>query len=88
MKKRYDEMVKELRSEPATLVLGKKGITEEFVEEVKRQLKRKKVIKIRMLKSALAEQSMDELASAIAIKANSQLLETRGYTMLLARKHF
>lgn len=88
MKEKYGEMVKELRSEPATLILGKKGVTEEFVEEVKRQLKRKKVIKIRMLKSVLAEKSMDELASAIAIKANSRLLETRGNTMLLARKHF
>nr|MDO8080770.1 YhbY family RNA-binding protein [Candidatus Freyarchaeota archaeon] len=88
MKKKYSEIIKELRSEPATLILGKKGITEEFIEEVKRQLKRKRVIKIRTLKSVLAEQSMDELASAIAIKAKSQLLEARGYTMLLARKHF
>lgn len=88
MKKKYSELIIEMRSEPATLILGKKGLTEEFIEEVKRQLKRKRVIKIRTLRSLLAEQSMDELARAIAIKANSQLLEIRGYTMLLARKHF
>jgi RNA-binding protein len=88
MKKRNSEIIKELRSGSATLILGKNGVTEEFIEEVKRQLKRKKVIKIRALKSVLVEQSVEELASEIAAKANSQLLETRGYTMLLARKRF
>ena len=68
--------------------MGKNGVTEEFIEEVKRQLKRKKVIKIRALRSVLAKQSIDEVASEIAAKAKSQLLEIRGYTMLLARKRF
>ncbi|MEM2143892.1 MAG: YhbY family RNA-binding protein [Candidatus Jordarchaeaceae archaeon] len=88
MNKEYNEITKKLRSEPATLILGKKGLTEEFIGEVKRQLKRRKVIKIKTLKSVLAEKSMNEIASEIAMKANSRILETRGHTMLLARKKF
>jgi RNA-binding protein len=88
MKKRNSEIIKELRRGSATLILGKNGVTEEFIEEVKRQLKRKKVIKIRALKSVLVKQSIDEIAMEIAAKAKSQLLEIRGYTMLLARKRF
>ncbi|MEM3526170.1 MAG: YhbY family RNA-binding protein [Candidatus Jordarchaeaceae archaeon] len=87
MEKGYSEIVKTLRHEPAVLMLGKKGLTEDFIKEVERQLKGKKVIKIRVLKSMLAEKSVDELASAIAIKTNSQLLETRGHTILLAKRH-
>ncbi len=88
MKKKDSEIIKELRSGSATLILGKNGVTEEFIEEVKRQLKRKKVIKIRALKSVLIEQNMEKLASEIAAKAKSQLLETRGCTMLFAKKRF
>ena len=87
MKKGKSELVKEVRSKSAKIILGKKGITNEFIEEVKRQLKREKIIKIRVLRSVLAEKSMDELTSEIATKTKSQLLETRGYTMLLARRH-
>jgi len=88
MKRRNSEIIKDIRSKSAALILGKNGVTEEFIEEVKRQLKRKKVIKIRALRSVLAKQSIDEVASEIAAKAKSQLLEIRGYTMLLARKRF
>ncbi len=87
MKKGKNEMVKEVRSQSATIILGKKGVTDEFIEEVKRQLKRKKAIKIRVLRSILAVKGMDELTSEIATKTKSQLLETRGYTILLARRH-
>lgn len=80
-------MVKEVRSQSATIILGKKGVTDEFIEEVKRQLKRKKAIKIRVLRSILAVKGMDELTSEIATKTKSRLLETRGYTILLARRH-
>ncbi len=87
MKKGKNEMVKEVRSQSATIILGKKGVTDEFIEEVKRQLKRKKAIKIRVLRSILAVKGMDELTSEIATKTKSRLLETRGYTILLARRH-
>jgi RNA-binding protein len=87
MKKGKNEMIKEVRSQSATIILGKKGVTGEFIEEVKRQLKRKKVIKIRVLRSILAVKGMDELTSEITIKTGFQVLETRGYTILLVRRH-
>ncbi|WXG40580.1 MAG: YhbY family RNA-binding protein [Candidatus Freyarchaeum deiterrae] len=88
MEKRNSEIIKEIRSKSAALILGKNGVTEEFIGEVKRQLKRKKVLKIKVLKSLLVEKSVDEFASEVAAKSNSKLLETRGYTMLLARSRF
>jgi len=45
MEKRKSALIKEMRSKSATVILGKRGVTEEFVEEVKKQLERKKVIK-------------------------------------------
>ncbi|MHA1605403.1 MAG: YhbY family RNA-binding protein [Candidatus Freyarchaeota archaeon] len=88
MEKRKSALIKEMRSKSATVILGKRGVTEEFVEEVKKQLERKKVIKVKALKSVLTEQSFDDIASEIAVKTNSQLLETRGYTLLLVKKNF
>lgn len=87
MNKVNKDMVKEVRRQPASIILGKNGITNDFIEEVKRQIKRKKMIKIKALRSVLSEKRMDEIASEIAAKTKSRLLETRGYTMLLSKGH-
>lgn len=88
MRKGDIDVINEVRSKSATLILGRSGVTDEFVEEVKKQLKRKRVIKIRALKSVLSEKSINELGSDIAMRTKSRLLEIRGYTLLLSRGHF
>ena len=60
-------------------------MTEEFILELEKLLSREKIVKVRVLKSVLAVQSMDEVASEILERTKSQLLETRGYTLLLAK---
>ncbi len=85
MKRMRSEKIKKVRSGAATIHLGKKGVTEEFILELEKLLSREKIVKVRVLKSVLAVQSMDEVASEILERTKSQLLETRGYTLLLAK---
>jgi len=67
--------------------IGKKGITEGLVEEIKRNLEKHKIVKIKLLKSyrETIEKSRQELADMIAKLVNAKVVEIRGYTLTLER---
>ena len=67
--------------------IGKKGITEGLVEEIKRNLEKHKIVKIKLLKSyrETIEESRQELADMIAKLVNAKVVEIRGYTLTLER---
>lgn len=69
-----------------TIHVGKDGVTEGLIEEVKLQIRKNKLVKIRLLPSA--EGSRDEISSDIASKSSSRLVEIRGNTALLSDESF
>jgi RNA-binding protein len=64
-----------------TLRVGKAGLTETLVEELKLQLKDRKLVKVRILKGEAAE-----IAGKLAADAGAQLVEVRGKTAVFWRK--
>ncbi len=68
--------------------LGKSGITEGFINEVKRRLKAQGVVKIRILRSYLrsGENNRREIARKVAEITGARLIEVRGNTFILALK--
>jgi RNA-binding protein len=69
-------------------ILGKKGIedNEGFIEHVNKLLKTHKIIKIKILKTALHGKSVKEIAEELAEKSNSSLLDLRGRTLILSKE--
>jgi RNA-binding protein len=80
-KKTRKELVKMGSEIDPTVHVGKEGLTEGIVQEVKAQLKRSKIIKIRVLPAA--DQDKDEVAEELAARAGARIVETRGFTILL-----
>ncbi len=70
--------------EPA-LQIGKSGI-EAVVDELRTQLKNKKLIKVKFLKTALHEGDKNEMAEKLAKMTGSELIEVRGNTAVFRRK--
>ncbi|MCZ7357633.1 MAG: YhbY family RNA-binding protein [Candidatus Methanoperedens sp.] len=68
-----------------SLQVGKSGI-ESMAEELKKQLKLKKLIKVKFLKSAIAEGNKQDMAVKLADLTNSDLIEVRGNTAVFRRK--
>jgi len=64
-----------------TIHIGKAGLTESVVEEVKNQIKKNKLVKVRILASS--SQDRHELAEELASRASVRLIEVRGSTVLL-----
>ncbi len=69
----------------ATLQVGKSGI-ETVVEELKKQLKLRKMVKVKLLKSAFLEGDKKELAEKLADLTGSEIIEVRGNTAVYRRK--
>ena len=77
----------ELKEEKPTIWVGKDGLTSQVQAEVEKQLQRTKMVKIRILPSALQG---DVTAKVIATKAaeetDSALVEVRGHVFILYRR--
>ncbi|WP_292392708.1 YhbY family RNA-binding protein [Methanoculleus sp. UBA303] len=63
-----------------TIWVGKRGITSVMIDEIRRQLKDRKVIKVRWLRNT--EVDPEEIASS----AGAVLLEVRGRTFVLTER--
>ena len=80
--------IKKLRSKAKNLEpivrKGKNGLTEQVIKEIQKQLNKKKLIKIKLLKSV---ENRKELAKEIAEKTNSILIEAVGFVVVLYKRN-
>jgi RNA-binding protein len=82
-KKRF---VKRALSEASpTIWIGKSGASEKLLKEIGKQLEKNKMVKAKVLKSALGESQIKQIACDIAEKAEASLVEVRGHTFMLYR---
>jgi len=85
MKLKHDLTEKAKQIEPI-LRIGKSGLTRGAIDEIKVQLKRNKLIKIKLLKSALEGKDKKELGKEIAAKTGSELIHQVGFVVVLHKK--
>ena len=67
-------------------ILGKSGLTGEFINHVLNLLKRYKVIKVKVLKSVGTKSNIRDIAAQIAEQTGSYLIDLRGKTFILSKK--
>ena len=77
---------RELSSKQPTIWIGKNGATKQVIGEISRQLKKKKMVKIKMLKSALTNKEAKAVASEIAQQTGASLVDVRGHTIMLYKE--
>lgn len=64
-----------------TVHIGKEGLTDGVVEEVRAQVKRARLVKVRVLPNA--DLTMDEVAAELAERSGTAVVDVRGFTVLL-----
>jgi RNA-binding protein len=67
------------------LNIGKNGVTETLIEELNKQIKANRLVKVRVLKSAEEGKDLNAIAEEIAAATRSTLIEIRGRTVVLYR---
>ena len=73
----------ELSTEKPTIWIGKDGASQQILNEISRQLEKREMAKIKILKTALGEEETKNIASKVAEKTNSTLIDLRGHTIIL-----
>lgn len=81
-KKTKKQLVKLGSTIDPTVHVGKEGLTEGIVQEVKTQVKRHKLIKVRVLPAA--DMDKDAVAAELAQRSGTTVVDTRGFTVLLS----
>ena len=77
----------ELKEEKPTVWVGKDGLTPQVQAEVEKHLQKTKMVKIRILPSALKEETPKAIATKTAEQAEAALVEVRGHVFILYRRH-
>ncbi|TAL51932.1 MAG: hypothetical protein EPN86_05700 [Nanoarchaeota archaeon] len=65
--------------------IGKRGLTESQISEIKAQLDKKKLIKVKILKSSLGEMNQKEIAAKIASSCDCELVSVTGLVAVLRK---
>jgi len=76
-----------LSGEKPTIWIGKSGVSQELLKEITKQLEKKEMAKIKILKTALEGDEAKQMASRIADQTASSLVEVRGHTFMLYKRH-
>jgi RNA-binding protein len=77
---------RELSTEKATVHIGKEGMSKKLIDEIDRQLQDKEILKIKVLKTALEKDKMNEIAMDAAQRTKAILIDIRGHTFILYRR--
>ena len=80
-----EELVKQAQAMPATVQIGKSGLTDSLFAEIDKQLKKREIIKVRYLKSFIYDKNRHDITQEIVTRTKSTLIEAKGFTITLYR---
>jgi putative YhbY family RNA-binding protein len=76
-----------LKDENPTIWIGKEGLTTQLTTEVEKQLQKNKMVKIKILPTALTDNNTAQtIATQTATQTEASLVEVRGHVFILFRK--
>jgi len=85
VRKKVDKVnINRVWSGPSNIIVGKNG-WESIVDEFKRQIKKHKILKVKVSKSARTL-PIEEIAKKIAKSTNSEIIEIRGFKIIYFRR--
>ena len=76
----------ELKEEKPTIHVGKEGFTEQSAKEIDKQLEQNKMVKVKILQSALQAETAKAIATKAAEQTCASLVEVRGHVFILYRR--
>ena len=69
-----------------TIQIGKNGLTDSLISEVKKQIKKRNLVKIKLLRSFAEDKDCKQVAADLASKTSSALIDHVGHVIVLKRK--
>ncbi len=86
MREKKVRVLREVLSGSARVRIGKGGVNENIVEEIRRSLEREGLVKVKVLKSLARQIDVKALASEVSRTLNAELIDVRGHVFIIRRK--
>ena len=86
MLKKHKEMLEKVNRLKPVLNIGKNGITENALKDLKNYLKKRKLIKVKLLRSFIEGKDRKKMAKEIAEKTDSEIIKQIGFVVVLYKK--
>ena len=67
-----------------TINIGKSGVNDNVIEEIKRQLKANEIVKLKFAKNIAKDK--DKLIDDIVMQTKSKLIDVRGHVVVIYKK--
>ena len=80
------ELKQKAKSLEPSVRIGKSGLTESIIDEIKIHLKEKKLVKVKLLKSSIQGKGKKAVARELAEKTSSVLVDRVGFVVVLYKK--
>jgi RNA-binding protein len=75
-----------LKDENPTAWIGKDGLTSQLCTQIDKQLEKNRMVKVKILKSALQTGTAQVIAAKAAEQTDASLVEVRGHVFILYRR--
>ncbi|GIU69553.1 MAG: RNA-binding protein [Candidatus Woesearchaeota archaeon] len=85
MNKEIKKIKSQAKTIKASILIGKNGITDEIIKNIKNYLKNNEVIKIKFLKTYIEGKNKKEVALQLASKCDAKLIDLTGFTVVLKK---
>ena len=67
--------------------IGKNGVTDGVITEISRQLKRKKLVKIKFLRNFIEDKDKKEISRKLSEKTSSEIIDLVGNVLVLHKAY-
>lgn len=85
-----DAKLKEMRSESKSMtpnmIIGKNGLTDAVLENIKKDLMKNRLLKIKVLPALVEAQGKDAVFDEIAEKTGAKVVQKIGFTITLTKR--
>ena len=86
MNKQLKQLRKDSKITTPGIIIGKNGITDQTIANIKKELQKEKIVKIKILKTYIEGKDRYEVFNEISEKCNATIVHTLGFTVTLTRK--
>ena len=80
------ELKERVKSLEPTIRIGKSGLTQSQIEEIKKQLKKRKLVKIKFLRSFIENKDKKKEIEKIAKETKAEIINPIGFTFALYKR--
>ncbi len=81
-----NELRQKAKALPVTCWIGKNGITDAAINEIKKMIKKKKLVKVRLLKNFCEGKDEKAVAKEVAQRAGAEIVQAIGSVVVLYKR--